>query len=536
MSSYLTFSTLGAATPDGRPLFHDLTLSIGRERVGIVGRNGCGKSTLLRIAAGDLLPSSGHVRRSGTAAMLIQRWPESERVADAIGVASALAVHACIASGAATDADFDAVDWLLPATVEAALSDVGLAGLDLQRLMGSLSGGERMRVGIARLLIERPDLLLLDEPTNNLDRQGRALIDRLVETWPGGVLLASHDQTLLERMDRIVELSPVGNRIVGGGWSTYARVRDAEQALAETERDRADAMLHATRAAAQAARESKDRRDKAGRVFASKGSEPKILLGARAERAEHSGGNARRLAERQIDAATRASEAARARIERLTPITIEIPSTGMPSQAEVLAVEEACLRVGDRRLGPWTLGIEGPDRVAVEGANGTGKTSLLRLVAGCLTPISGTIRRRADRIALLDQHVDLLDEQDSILGNMRRLHGTLDEEAIHAACARFAFRNRDAQRIVGSLSGGERLRAGLAAVLSGPRPPWLLMLDEPTNHLDIASIELLEQALRLFDGALLVVSHDRAFLDAIGIERTVSTDATDTPLPLDPRG
>ena len=521
MSAFLTLSSLSAATPEGRTLFHDLTLSVGAERIGLVGRNGSGKSTLLRIAAGVQVPSSGSVHRGGTAAMLAQNWRSDQLIGEALGVAEALAIHARIERGEGTEADFDAVDWMLPAAVDAALADIGLAGVDIERPMGSLSGGERTRIGIARLAIERPDLLLLDEPTNNLDREGRAAIERLVATWPGGVLVASHDRALLERMDRIVELSPIGIRIVGGGWSAFAAARDADQARAQVERDRADAALRATRLAAQAAREAKDRRDRAGRAFAEKGSEPKILLGAKAERAENSGGHARRLAERQVDEAVHASDAARARVEILTPLAIDLPATGIPSQAELLAMEGASVDLGGRRLGPWTMAIHGPERVALAGANGTGKSTLLRLVTGALAPAIGMVRRRSDRIAMLDQHGDLLDEGDTIIGNMRRRHPMLGEEAIHAACARFAFRNREAQRIVGSLSGGERLRAGLAVALSGPQPPWLLILDEPTNHLDIASIEVLERALESFDGALLVVSHDRRFLDAIGIQRTV---------------
>jgi len=521
MSAFLTLSSLSAATPEGRTLFHDLTLSVGAERIGLVGRNGSGKSTLLRIAAGVQVPSSGSVHRGGTAAMLAQNWRSDQLIGEALGVAEALAIHARIERGEGTETDFDAVDWMLPAAVDAALADIGLAGVDIERPMGSLSGGERTRIGIARLAIERPHLLLLDEPTNNLDREGRAAIGRLVATWPGGVLVASHDRALLERMDRIVELSPIGIRIVGGGWSAFAAARDADQARAEAERDRADAALRATRLAAQAAREAKDRRDRAGRAFAEKGSEPKILLGAKAERAENSGGHARRLAERQIDEAVHASDAARARVEILTPLAIDLPATGIPSQAELLAMEGASVDLGGRRLGPWTMAIHGPERVALAGANGTGKSTLLRLVTGLLAPVTGMVRRRSDRIAMLDQHGDLLDEGDTIIGNMRRRHPMLGEEAIHAACARFAFRNREAQRIVGSLSGGERLRAGLAVALSGPQPPWLLILDEPTNHLDIASIEVLERALESFDGALLVVSHDRRFLDAIGIQRTV---------------
>jgi ATPase subunit of ABC transporter with duplicated ATPase domains len=364
--------------------------------------------------------------------------------------------------------------------------------------------------------------LLLDEPTNNLDAEGRAAIARWIAGWRGGLLVASHDRALLETMDRIVELSPVGIRIVGGGWSAFAAAREAERALAESERIRTNAALRTTRLTAQSAREAKDRRDKAGRTFAAKGSEPKILLGARAERAENSGGQARRLAERQIEEALQARDAAQARVEVLTPLTIDLPATGLPSQAEVLAIEHATVAYGDRHFGPWSLTIRGAERVALTGRNGAGKSTLLSLAKGDLAPASGTVRRRADRIAMLDQHVGLLDAADTLVGNLRRLHPTLDEEAVHGACARFAFRNRDAQRLVGMLSGGERLRAGLAAALSGPQPPWLLILDEPTNHLDIESIEVLERALQGFDGSLLVVSHDARFLNAIGIERSVA--------------
>ena len=520
MSSFLTLSSLSAATPEGRPLFQNLTLTVGAERIGLVGRNGSGKSTLLRVAAGEITPHAGNVHRVGTSSMLVQHWRDEDTIAAALGVAEPLAILRRIEEGGGAAADFDAADWALPASIDAALVGVGLAALDLDRRMGSLSGGERTRIGIARLAIARPDILLLDEPTNNLDRAGRNAIEQLIQTWRGGVLVASHDRPLLEGMDRIVELSPVGIRVVGGGWSAFAAARDADRALAEAERDRSDAALRTTRLTVQTARETKDRRDKAGRSFAAKRSEPKILLGARAERAENSGGHARRLAKGQIEDALRARDEARARIEVLTPLRIDLPASDLPRQAEVLAMENATVNLGSHRFGPWTLAVHGPERVAITGRNGAGKSTLLRLAVGEVDAATGTIRRRRDRIAMLDQHVGLLDKCDTIAGNLRRLHPTLDDEAVHAACARFAFRNRDADRIVGSLSGGERLRAGLAASLSGPLAPWLLILDEPTNHLDIDSIEVLESTLRAFDGALLIVSHDSRFLGAVGIARS----------------
>lgn len=525
MPNFLTLSGLSAATFEGRLLFSELTLSVGAERIGLVGRNGSGKSTLLNIAAGRATPFAGTLRRGGTSELLVQHWRNEETIAGALGVAGPLSVLQRIEQGDGVAADFEAADWALPATIADALAQVGLAGLALDRRMSTLSGGERTRIGVARLAIARADLLLLDEPTNNLDREGRAAIDRLLDTWPGGAIVASHDRVLLERMDRIVELNLTGNRIVGGGWSAFAAAREAERKQAEIEFDRRDAAVRSTRLSAQAKREAKARRDKAGRAFAAKGSESSILLGARAERAENSGGNAHRLAAGQIDEAVRAREEARTRIEVLTPLKIELPPSGLAAQTELLMIENATVDLGGKRLGPWTLTMRGPERVAVRGRNGAGKSTLLRLANGDIEPAAGSIQRRRKRIALLDQHVGLLDQGDTILGNLRRLHPTLDDEAVHAACARFAFRNRDALRLVDSLSGGERLRAGLAVALSGPQVPWLLMLDEPTNHLDTDAIEVLERAVANFDGALLIVSHDERFLAAVNVEQSLTIDS-----------
>ena len=163
--------------------------------------------------------------------------------------------------------------------------------------------------------------------------------------------------------------------------------------------------------------------------------------------------------------------------------------------------------------------IRGPERVAVIGPNGAGKTTFLNLAIGQLVPSGGRVRRGDGHVALLDQHVGLLDRDASILANIRRLNPRLTEQDAYAACARFAFRNRDALQSVATLSGGERLRAGLACTMANTVTPALLILDEPTNHLDTESVAVIEAALREFDGALLIVSHDRTFLNAVGIER-----------------
>lgn len=522
MPALLTIDSLSAATPDGTPLFHDLTLSLGAEHVGLVGRNGSGKSTLLRIVAGDAVPASGSVTLGGSIGMLDQHWPEELRASDVLAATTMLDRLARLAAGEGSEDDLAEADWTLEPRIEVALAETGLTGIDLARKVATLSGGERTRVALARLLLDAPDLLLLDEPTNNLDADGRAAIAALLAGWRGGVLVATHDRALLEHMDRIVELTPLGARIFGGGWSAFVEARAAERARAQAELVRAGDAVRNTAAAVQQQHERKARRDKAGRAFAAKGSEPKILLGRQAERAENSVGRDSRVADRQLEGAADRLEAARAGIEILTPLTIDVPPTGLATGRRLLSFDRVTVVAGDRALGPWSFTIAGPAHVAVAGANGAGKTSLLRTAIGEIAPETGTIDRAEGRLAMLDQHVALLDPARSILDNFRRIHPGATEREAHAACARFAFRNRDALRLAGTLSGGERLRAGLACILGGTEPPWLLLLDEPTNHLDLESIEILEAALRAYDGALLVVSHDPAFLTAIGIDQTIA--------------
>jgi ATPase subunit of ABC transporter with duplicated ATPase domains len=413
-------------------------------------------------------------------------------------------------------------DWTLEGRITSAFAETGLPMLALHRPIASLSGGERTRVALARLLIEAPDLLLLDEPTNNLDADGREAVAELLAQWQGGAIVASHDRELLERVDRIVELTPVGITVFGGAWSEFAEARETARARADADLERAaDALRNAERSV-QKAKERKSHRDKAGRAYSASGSQAAILLGAQKQRAENSGARESRIAERQIEERREAFTEARARVEILAPLTIELPETGLPRSRRLVAFEDVVMGHGERRLfGPLSFEIRGPERIAVSGANGSGKTTLLRLISGDIAPVAGEIRRETDRIAVLDQHVGLLDPTSSILDNMNRENPEIADNAAHAALARFAFRNRAALQIAGTLSGGERLRAGMACVFARSEPPWLLILDEPTNHLDLASIEELEQALQAFDGALIVVSHDQAFLRNIGISSEI---------------
>ena len=525
MPACLTLDSLSLATPDGTRLFDNLTLSIGAERIGLVGRNGCGKSTLLAAMAGAVQPAAGAIHRHGRIAMLEQRFDETLTLAEALGVAEALACLARITAGEGTAEDFDTADWTLEPRLGKALTETGLAALPLDRRLATLSGGERTRAGLARLILAEPDLILLDEPTNNLDAEGRAAVMGLMRNWQGGLVVASHDRALLDHVDRIVELTPVGCTIFGGGWRQFAEARDAARARIAAEAESAAHKLKATERKVQQAKERKDRSDARGRAVRARGDQPKLLLDARADRAEQTGGRGQHLASRQLGEAESALSQAEAKREIVTPLAIDLPACYLPATRRLVTLEDVSMGFDGRRLfGPLSLEICGPERVAIAGPNGAGKSTLLKLVTGELAPTSGAVTVHTNRIALLDQHVARLDPALSVIENMRALAPALNDNDARAQLARFAFRGDDALQPAGTLSGGERLRAALAAAFAAPEPPELLLLDEPTNHLDMDAVALLEAALQSYDGALLTISHDERFLEAIGIARRLSVN------------
>jgi len=524
----ITLSRISWSTPDGQSLFTDLDLSFTAERAGLVGRNGVGKTTLFRLITGELAPRSGSVSIAGTTGMLrqsVQVDPE-DTIADLFEARQALALLHRAEAGDATASELAEADWTVESRIERALLDVGLEAHPQTPLL-SLSGGQRTRASLAALIFQQPDFLLLDEPTNNLDRDGRDAVAALLAGWRGGAVVISHDRELLDRMDAIVELTSLGATRYGGNWSHYRQRKSIE--LASAEHDLADAAKRLSEVArsVQTTAERKARKDGAGKRKGQRGDMPKILLGGLKRKAEATTGDNARLAERLKTEAEADLAEARRRIEILQPFAVTLPSVGLPPTRKVLRLDR--VTAGYDAAAPvirdLSLEIVGPECVAISGANGSGKTTLLRLVTGQLAPRSGEIHRMVD-FAMLDQTISILDPTLDIRDNYRRLNPGAGENACRAALARFMFRADAALQSVSTLSGGQLLRAGLACVLGGTKPPQLLILDEPTNHLDIDSIATVEAGLRAYDGALLVVSHDRTFLDAIGITREIRLNGT----------
>jgi ATPase subunit of ABC transporter with duplicated ATPase domains len=375
--------------------------------------------------------------------------------------------------------------------------------------------------------MDRADFLLLDEPTNHLDRDGREALYAFVAGWTGGLLCASHDRELLGRMDRIAALSADGLRVYGGGWDAYVAETEAEEAAAAEALDSARAALRRARREAAEMVERQRKREARGRASAATANAPKILLGARRNRAEGTRGRVGETAERLVSEGRARMEEARRRVDeraRLAPVVAPSGLGAGKLVAEMTDVRWAPPGAEAAVLDGVSLRIVGPERVSVSGPNGSGKTSLLRLLAGRAAADGGRVRVGvpADRVSYLSQHADAVGADETVAEAFRRARPEMEESERRAVLARFLFPGADAEKRGGVLSGGERLRAALACTLGAARPPQLLLLDEPTNHLDLDSVAALEAALGEYDGALVVVSHDVAFLRAVGVGRDLS--------------
>lgn len=521
MPHSITLSNLSWSTPDGRPLFSHLDIVFGPERVGLVGRNGVGKTTLLKLISGDLQPTSGSVSAPEGIHVLRQSAQvlEGETVADLFGARHALALLECAQAGTATLEQLDDIHWMLEADIEAALARFGLS-MPLTTSLAQLSGGQRTRAALAAQIYHAPGFLILDEPTNNLDRDGRTAVIELLVSWRQGAIVVSHDRELLEVVDAVVELTSLGTSRYGGNWSHYRERKALELAAVRHDLSDAQKRLDEAERKAQETTERQARRDGAGKRKAAEGGLPRILAGGRAMRAEQTGGDNAAAATRMMGEARADVAAARNRLEVIDPFKVSLPSTGLVASRTVLQLDKvtASYASDDPILYDLSLAMTGPERLAIVGPNGSGKTTLLSVITGGLEPLSGSVKVEVP-CAFLDQKVSLLQPQFSIRDNFMRLNPGASENTCRAALARFMFRGDAGLRQVGHLSGGQMLRAGLACALGGETPPQLLVLDEPTNHLDLESIAAVEAGLLAYDGALLVVSHDETFLQAIGITR-----------------
>ncbi|MDX3579978.1 ABC-F family ATP-binding cassette domain-containing protein [Streptomyces sp. FL07-04A] len=527
MHQSITCTSLAFSWPDGTPVFDDLDVAFGSGRTGLVGVNGSGKSTLLKLIAGELTPADGAVRVAGEVGYLPQNvtLDTSLRIDQALGIADRRAALHAIESGDASEEHFETVgdDWDVEERALATLGELGLAHVGLDRTTGEVSGGESVLLRLAALLLRRPDVLLLDEPTNNLDLYARRRLYAAVASWPGVLVVVSHDRELLDLVDQIADLRAGEITWYGGNFTAYEEALANEQEAAERMVRVAEADLRKQKRELADAQVKLARRKRYGQKMWDSKREPKIVMGARKRAAQESAGKHRIMHEEKLaEARDRLDDAVEA-VRDDDEIRVDLPYTAVPPGREVLTLMDLRLAHGARVEGG--LDLRGPERVALVGRNGSGKTTLLRTIAGELTPESGEVHAHVP-LRFLPQRLDVLDGDLTVAENVARFAPGATNNRIRARLARFLFRGARADQKAATLSGGERFRAALAALMLAEPAPQLLLLDEPTNNLDMASVRQLTTALESYEGALIVAGHDLPFLESIGITRWLLMDGT----------
>lgn len=523
--AHITCSSLSFAWPDGSEVFDDFHLTVGPGRTGLIGVNGAGKSTLLRLIAGDLVPAEGRIRAMGEVGYLPQNLvlDTALRVDAALGIAGAREALHAIEAGDVGEERFAAVgdDWDVEERARATLDQLGLGHIGLDRTIGEVSGGECVLLRLAALLLARPDVLLLDEPTNNLDLYARQRLYAAVEAWSGVLVVVSHDRELLDRVDQIADLRGSEVTWYGGNLSAYEEALAVEQEAAERMVRVAEADVHRQKRELADAQVKLARRKRYGQKMNDQKREPKIVMGARKRAAQESAGKHRIMHTERLAEARERLDAAEEAVRDDDEIRVELPHTKVHPGRGVLVLRDLELAYGARVQGSFE--VRGPERIALVGRNGAGKTTLLRTLVGELAPVSGEAAVEVPT-RFLPQRLDVLDDGLSVVENVARFAPDATDNAIRARLARFLFKGHAPDRPAGTLSGGERFRAALAALLLAEPAPQLLMLDEPTNSLDLASVRRLTAALDAYEGALIVASHDVPFLESLGITRWLLLD------------
>jgi ATP-binding cassette subfamily F protein uup len=493
----------------GGPLLLDgVDFSIERgERVALIGRNGAGKSTLLKLLAGELKPDDGDIRRETDVriARLEQEVPAGadgsvfDVVADGLGELGALLAeyHHLLEAYAAGDAQagdalgrvqtrIDAADgWALERRVGETLERLGLDG---EAAFPRLSGGMKRRVLLARALVSAPDLLLLDEPTNHLDIEAIEWLEGLLEAWTGALIFVTHDRRFLRRLaTRIVEVDRGSLSSWPGDWDNYVRRREERLHAEAQENARFDKLL---------AQE-----------------EVWIRQGIKARRVRDEG-RVKRLEQMRRERASRRELQGNAKMEA---------AQASASGKKVIEAREVQFGYGEdasarRIVRDFSTVVQRGDRIGLIGANGSGKTTLLKLLLGELTPRAGEVRIGTQlQVAYFDQYRQALREDWNALENVAEGRDSVEingrQKHAIGYLQDFLFTPERARAPISRLSGGERNRLLLAKLFA--QPSNLLVMDEPTNDLDVETLELLEELLAEYPGTLLLVSHDRDFLDNV---------------------
>lgn len=534
MSLLISVCNLAAELADGSTLFKNVSFTLLKgEKVGLIGNNSVGKTTLLRCIIKETIPKNGNINIYGKLSYLPQKITDFSNLtlAEILNINKILLALSRAEQGLATSNDLELIsdDWNLKNRITYILNDLNLDYLTLERIGSTLSGGELIKSLFARVLLEIPDFILMDEPTNNLDLEAKKQFIDSFSITNAGMLIVSHDRELLNKMDRILEISNLGIRSYGGNFSFYLEQKQLEDNAARKKFVSAEENLKKQVTARNELKDKQIHKISHGKKRAINEGMSVLELKYKIESAQKTTANIKQIHEKRIKEAKESLETARENLRKDSVIQIDFDKSDIPKSKEMIICKNLNFRYQNSVKYLWkenlNFVITGNMRVSLLGNNGSGKTTLIKLITSELSPSIGQIYTGSKKIAILDQTCSLLQEEQTVLENMQKFaKSEIKIHELRIRAGRFLFYGDAIFKKVKHLSGGERLRVALACLLATSNAPDIFILDEPTNSLDLNSIEILKNSLNKYSGTLIIISHDSLFLKELNINFSINLE------------
>lgn len=514
----------------GEVLFQNISMQVNEgQKIALVGKNGVGKTSLLQmIGDSEKFPEIKVLKTPYIVPQHLELY-EERSIAEVLGVESKLNALKAILLGSSEQKYFDELSdhWEIENDLKVALSYWGLNDIELSTPLKSLSGGEKLKIFLAGILINKPRFIILDEPTNHLDYKGRELLYRWLDESTATVMIVSHDRALLNLLTDIYELTPNGVKSYTGNYDAYIEQKGIEENALLRQFDAQKQELKRAKKIQQEMAERRQKQETRGASRTEKKSLPKIIANARKATAENTTAGLKGKHEDKINDLNEQVQELQAKIDKTKKLKLEINNSALHQGKILINAENMNYAFGEKKL--WrqnlTFTFYSGDRILIKGANGSGKTTLLRLITGSYKSTIGMLKLADFDYLYLDQNYSLIDSTKTVYEQAQGFNINMPEYLVKKHLARSQFGPETWDRPCDRLSGGEKMKLALCSLLVSEKVPDILILDEPTNNLDIDSMITLSLAVQAYQGCLLLVSHDKIFIDELEIERTVDLDS-----------
>lgn len=525
----LTLQNISYQHPNKDILFSDINLTVqNQEKIALIGNNGVGKSTLLKIIAKKSQPSNGIINIETEPYYVPQIFGQFDQltIAQVLKIEDKLSALHEILNGNTSEDNFNSLDddWTIEDRCNEALSYWQLNNLDLSKKMETLSGGQKTKVFLAGISIHQPELILLDEPSNHLDNVSRQLLYDLVLDTKSTLIIVSHDRKLLNLLNSVYELSKHGIKVYGGNYDFYKAQKQIENNALSQDIQSKEKALRKAKEKERDTLERQQKLDNRGKSKQEKSGVARIMMNTLRNNAENSTSKLKSVHAEKINGISQDLQTLRSSLSPLDKMKFGFDHSDLHKGKVLLTATNINFGYNDKLIWENNLNFEiiSRERIAIKGKNGSGKTTLIKLILGKIKPQKGTIYRAENKSIYIDQDYSLLNNKLEVYEQAQQFNtSALQEHEIKIRLNRFLFSKDDWEKPCLTLSGGERMRLLLCCLTINSKAPDIIILDEPTNNLDIQNIEILTNAINVYQGTLIVVSHDEAFLEQIKIERTI---------------